>query len=85
LIPLLRRPYINLIPPLTDSDDDDDNTHTTFNEAYVETLGIRFCKRCNFALVWRKDLNNVYCQSCGWQPLLKKEKKEKVKAQEDDI
>jgi hypothetical protein len=82
LFPPISRRYVNLIISTTNPDD---NTHHTYNETYVETLGIRFCKRCNFAVVWREDLNNVFCPNCTWQPLKKQKEKTKAKSQDDDI
>jgi DNA-directed RNA polymerase subunit RPC12/RpoP len=75
--PTIRR-YVNLI-----TNSDDNNPQTTYNQTYVDTLSIRNCKRCSTLLVWSRDLNNVACPSCGWQPL--KKEKQKVKAQEADI
>jgi hypothetical protein len=55
------------------------NSNYYDNETYEEKLA-RSCRRCGLVgLVYvetlnGKPINNLMCPSCGWQPIIKKEK-----------
>ena len=50
------------------------------NEETLAQWESRFCKRCGYKLIWREDINNLFCCVCAWEP--PKELKAKVEKQE---
>jgi hypothetical protein len=52
-----RRPAVNYIPDRSSS----------YEETYEQMLA-KSCKWCSIKMVYRKDIDNLFCCCCGWQP-----------------
>jgi hypothetical protein len=51
-----RRPAVNYIPD-----------RGGYEETYEQMLA-KSCKWCSIKMVYRKDIDNLFCCYCGWQP-----------------
>ncbi len=43
-------------------------------ETYSQMLE-KFCKRCGRELVFREDIDNLFCPVCAWEPVKKPRQK----------
>lgn len=65
-----RRPYrrsaVNYIPD-----------HSSYEETYEQILA-KSCRWCSIKMVYRKDIDNLFCCYCGWQPPKSKPEQEET-------
>lgn len=53
-----------------------DRNMSDLSPSLAEQIEKLFCKRCQFRLIYREDLDNLFCIKCAWEPPKKKEKEE---------